>query len=126
MYKALVCSNLDYYETIYHIPALNSQTSLHVTLNSSMEKVESTRYKAALALGTWKGFNRSKPYEELGCQILSDRRWCRRILQIKNNMTPSYLRDKLHPNRKLLYKCNNSTTFHQIRYNNFFPDAINS
>ena len=58
-----------------------------------MEKVERTQYQAALA-GTWQGSNRSKFYEELGWETLSDRRWCRRILQIhkiKNNMTPSYL-----------------------------------
>ena len=62
-----------------------------------------------------------------------DRRWCRRILQIhkiKNNMTPSYLRDQLPPYRRLLYRCKNSNTFHEIRCNTsrykniFFPNAI--
>ena len=48
-----------------------------------MEKVEITQYQAALAItGTWQGTNRSKIYEELGCETLSDGRWCRRILQI--------------------------------------------
>ena len=59
-----------------------------------MEKVERTQYLASLAItGTWQGSNLSKVYEELGWETLSDRRWCRRILQIhkiKNNMTPSY------------------------------------
>ena len=47
-------------------------------------------------------------------------------------MTPSYLREKLPPNRRPLYTFNNSNTFHEIRCktskykNNFFPDAINS
>ena len=101
-----------------------------------MEKVERTQYLAALAItGTWQGSNRSKLYEELGWETLSDRRQCRRILQIhkiKNNMTPSYLKDKLPPNRRPLYRFNNSNTFHEIkcktsRYkNSFFPDAINS
>ena len=82
MYKALVRSHLDYCDTIFHIPALNSQINLGVTLNSLMEKVERTRYQAALAItGTWQGTNRSKLYEELGWETLSDRRWCRRILQ---------------------------------------------
>ena len=58
-----------------------------------METVERTRYQAALAItGAWQGSNRSKLYEELGWESLSDRRWRRRILQIhkiKNNMTPS-------------------------------------
>ena len=75
MYKALVRSHLDYCDIIYHIPALNSQNNLGVTLNLLMEKVERTQYQAALAItGTWQGSNRSKLYEELG--------WCRRILQI--------------------------------------------
>ena len=45
-------------------------------------------------------------------------------------MIPSYLRDKLPPNRRLLYRCKNSNTFHEIRCNtsryknSFFPDAI--
>ena len=68
-----------------------------------METVERTQYQAALAItGAWQGSNRSKLYEELGWESLSDRRWRRRILQIhkiKNNMTPSYLRDKLPPNQ---------------------------
>ena len=66
-----------------------------------MEKVKRTQYQAALAItGTWHGYNRSKPYEELGWETLTERRWCRRILQIhkiKNNTTTSYLREKLPP-----------------------------
>ena len=134
MYKALVRSHLDYCDIIYHMPALNNQINLGVTLTSLMETVERTRYQAALAItGAWQGSNRSQLYEELGWESLSDRRWCRRILQIhkiKNNTTPSYLRDKLPPNRTLLYRCKNSNTFHEIRGNTsrykniFFPDAI--
>ena len=103
IYKALVRSHLDYCDTIYHIPAFNSQINLGVTLNSLMEKVERTQYQAALAItGTWQGTNRSKLYEELGWETLSDRRWCRRILHvhtIEKYKTPSYLRDKLPPHR---------------------------
>ena len=66
-----------------------------------MERVERIQYQAALAItGAWQGSNRAKLYEELGCETLSARRWCRRILQIykiKNNMTPPYLlSDKQH------------------------------
>ena len=42
MYKALVRSHLYYCDIIYHIPTLNSQNNLGVTLNSLMEKVERT------------------------------------------------------------------------------------
>ena len=99
MYKTLVRSHLGYCDIIYHIPTSNSQLNLGVTLNSLMEKVERIHYQAALAItGTWHGSNRAKRYEELGWELVADRRWCRCILQIykiKNNMTPSYLRDKL-------------------------------
>ena len=136
MYKALVRSHLDCCDTIYHIPASNSQINLGVTLNSLMEKVERTQYQAALAItGTWQGTNRSKLYEELGWETISDSRWCRRILQIhkiENYKTPSYLKDKLPPHRRHLYRLNNSNTFQEIRCktaeykNKFFPDATSS
>ena len=119
MYKTPVRSHLDYCDIIYHIPTSNSQLNLGVRLNSLMEKVERIQYQAALAItGTWHGSNGAKLYEELGWESLSDRRWCRRILQIykiKNNMTPSYLRDKLPLTRRLLYRLGNTNTFHAIR-----------
>ena len=109
MYKALVRPHLDYCDTTYHIPALNNQVNLGVTLTSLMETVERTQNQAALAItGAWQASNRFKLYEELGCESLSDWRWCTRIPQIhkiKNNMTSSHLRDKLPPNRRLLYRC---------------------
>ena len=136
MYKALVQSHLDYCDIIYHIPAINGQTNLGVTLNSLTEKGERTQYLVALAItGTWQGSNRSELYKELGWETISDRRWCRRILQIhkiKNNMCPSYLKNKLPPNRTPLYRFNNSHTFHEVRcktsryMNSFFPHEINS
>ena len=116
------------------MPAFNSRINLYVTLSSLMEKVERIQYHAALAItGTWQGSNRAKHYKELGCGTLSDRRWCMRILhinKIKNNMTPSSLRDKLPPIRRPLYRF--GYTNREIRCktsrnkNSFFPDAINS
>ena len=110
-------------------------TYLGVTLNSLMEKVERTQYQAALAItGTWQGTNRSKLYEELGWETLSDRRCCRRILhvhKIEKYKTSSY-RDKQLPHRRPLYRFNNSNTFQEISYktsrykNSFFPDATSS
>jgi len=100
-----------------------------------MEEIEKLQYDAALIVtGAWKGSNRSKLYDELGWESLSDRRRIRRTLllhKIVNNCTPSYLKDKLPPQH---YQVNldtpplftrpgrfNSTN----RYNNsFFPDAI--
>ena len=64
-----------------------------------MEKLEIVQYQAALAVtGAWDGSNCSK-----GWETLSDRRMCRRILQIHkimNNKTPSYLKDKLPPKHR--------------------------
>ena len=128
MYKALVRSHLDYCDIIYHIPSHQNQAPLGITLHSLMEKVERIQYLAALAVsGAWRGSNRSKLYEELRWETLSDRRMCRRILQIHkifNHKTPSYLNDKLPGNTR--------NTFREIicksnRYmNSFFPDAIAS
>ena len=99
-----------------------------------METVETVQYQAALAVtGAWKGSSRSKLYEELGWESLSDRRWCRRILQIHkilNNKTPSYLQTKLPPRRRPLYRLNIADNFHEVRrrssryMNTFFPDGI--
>ena len=93
MYKTLVRPHLDYCDVIYHIPS--KQTQLGGVLNVLMEEVEKVQYQAALAItGAWQGSSRSKLYEELGWESLSDRRWCRRILQVHkivNNNTPFYL-----------------------------------
>ena len=101
-----------------------------------MEKVERIQYQAALAIsGAWRGSSRSKLYEELGWETLSDRRMSRRILQIHkiyNNKTPLYLNDKLPPNCRALFSGNARNTFREIickpnRYkNSFFPNAIAS
>ena len=99
MYKALVRSHLDYCDTIYHMLALNNQTNLGVTLTSLMETVEQIQYQVALDItGTWQGSNRSKLYEELGWKIVVD---VGAFFRYINNMTPSHLRDKLPPNRRL-------------------------
>ena len=136
IYKAFVRSHLDYCDIIYHIPSHLNQAPLGVTLNSLMEKIERIQYQAALAIsGAWRGSSRSKIYEELGWESLSDRRMGRRILQIHkilNNKTPSYLSDKLPPNSRTLFSGNVRNTFRELicksnRYmNSFFPDAIAS
>ena len=99
-----------------------------------MEKVERIQYQAALAItGAWQGSSRSKIYDELGWETLSDRRKCRRVIQIHkiiNNNTLLYLKDKLPPKCREMFSGKIRTTFHAIicksnRYmNSFFPDAI--
>ena len=81
MYKALVRSHPDYCDIIYHVPSV--QTQFGVNLTDLMGKAERIQYQAALAVtGVWQGSSRSKVYEDLGWESLSEHRWCRRILQI--------------------------------------------
>jgi len=78
----------------------------HTFTNYLMELTEKVQYQAALAVtGAWQGTDRVKLYEELGWESLTDRRLYRRILQmhkIFDGQTPSYLREKLPPNRNSL------------------------
>ena len=131
MYKALVRSHLDYCDIIYHIPATIHQNPLGTSLNYSMENIEKIQYQAALAVtGTWQGSNRSKLYDELGWETLSDRRMCRRVLQLHkiiNNKTPTFLKEKLPPRRRALIHLPNVFQTYRCRTtkfrNSFFPDA---
>ena len=111
MFKAFVRSHLDYCDIIYHIPP--KQDQFGVTLNSLMEKVERIQYQAALAvIGAWQGSTRSKLYDELGWESLSNCGWCKRILHIHiimSNETPLYLKDKSNLLRRPLYSQNYST-----------------
>ena len=73
-----------------------------------MERVEKIQYQTALAItGTWQGTSRNKLYDELGWESLSDRWWCRRLIQffiIRNNMTQgTYLKENLPLKRSLLF-----------------------
>lgn len=112
MYKALVRSHLDYCDIIYHEPPRLNQPPIGKTLTSLMAMTERVQYQAALAVtGAWQGSNRSKLYEELGWENLSDRGMSRRILQIhkiSNEKTPSYLKDKLPANRRRFFMDSNA------------------
>ena len=69
-----------------------------------MEKVERIQYQAAPAVtGAWQGSSRVKLYEELGWESLSERRMCKRVLQIHkivDRRTPCYLHDKMPPDHR--------------------------
>ena len=80
--------------------------------------------------GAWQGSDRVKLYEELGWESLTDRRFYRRILQLHkifDGQTPSYLREKLPPNRNSLLNLPN--VFQELRHgtqgylNSFLPDG---
>ena len=134
MYKALVRPHLDYCDIIYHIPSIIHRQPLGVTLNSLMTKVERIQYQAALAItGAWQGASRTKLYDELGWETLSDCRKCRRAIQVHkiiNNRTLSKT-NYLQTSEKslvgtfvvpfMIFFCKSN------RYrNSFFPDAIAS
>ena len=118
MYKALVRSHLDYCDIIYHLPSITHQPPLGRTLCSLMEEVERIQYQAALAITrAWQGSSRSKIYDELGWETLSDRHKFRRVLQIHkffNNNTLSYLKEKLPPYCREMFSGNIRHTFHAI------------
>ncbi len=106
MYIALVRSHLEYCDVIFHIPPKIHPPPLGMSLHDHMEKLEKVQYQAGLAVtGAWQGTSRIKLYEQLGWESLSDRRICRRVLQIHkivNEKTPKYLQDCLPPNRNVI------------------------
>ena len=83
------------------------------TLSNLMEKLESVKYSAALAVtGAWRETSREKLYLDLGWESLSLRRWSRRLmlfykvinnLTIINNLIPDYTRDPLPPLQQVQY-----------------------
>ena len=122
------------YSVIYHITPLSSQYCSSITLNSLMESIERIQYQAALFItGTWKHTNRNKLYE-LGWVSPSDRRWCRRHIQmfkVHNGLTPCDLNGNLPPKRRLLYGNDNPNVYYQVscnssRFKNSFFPQFNS
>ena len=133
IYKSFIRPHLDYCDTIYHEPS--KINALGQSLSTIMEDIERVQYQAALVVtGAWKGTSRTKLYEELGWESLSDRRRIRRVLllhKIVNNSTPDYLKAKL-PVQRILGNEDSPSLFatpgrynSTNRFNNsFFPDAI--
>ena len=101
-----------------------------------MEKVERTQYHVALSItGTWQGTSRyklTKSWDGSHCLTVVGAGAFSRYKKNEKYITPSYLRDKLPPHHRHLYRFNNSNTFQKIscktcRYqNSFFPDATSS
>ena len=130
MYKTFSRSHLDYCDIIFHQAA--KITNQGQVLTTSMENIERVQYRGALAVtGAWKGTNRSKIYEELGWEALSDRRKVQRLIQlykIINYRTPSYLRDKLPPQSHPFDETSFTLREYRTRTDRFamtfFPDTI--
>ena len=81
MFKTFARTHMDYCDIIYH--QASKITTAGQVLTSLMEEVERVQYRGALAVtGAWKGTSRSKIYEELGWESLSDRRKVQRLIQM--------------------------------------------
>ena len=100
-----VLPHLDYGDVIYH------RTDL-------MDLIERVQYKAALIVsGCWQGTSRTKLYDELGWESLSDRRWVRRLTlfyKIQNGLAPLYLSPHIPTRNEIGMSLRN-------RDNNAFP-----
>ena len=99
LYKLYAGPHLDYDEVIYHISQKVCDFSHEVTLHRLMERLESVKYSAGLAItGAWKGTSRDKIYEELGWESLNDRRWSRLLalfFKLINELAPEYTRHSI-------------------------------
>ena len=96
MYKLYARPHIDFGHVIYHDQSMPLS-----------RKLESTQYKAALAVsGARKGTNKDRLLEELGWETLSNRRWYRRLClfyKIVNNQAPHYLRDYIPEENNIQY-----------------------
>ena len=96
-YKMHVLQHLDYGDVIYH----NSRTDL-------MDFIERVQYKAALIVsGCWQVTSRTKRYDKLSWESLSDRRWVRRLTlfyKIPKGLAPLHLSPHI-PTRNEIRNC---------------------
>ena len=126
--------HLDYGDVIYHTPAKLCEFSHNEILTSSMEKLESVQYSAALAVtGTWRGTSRANLYAELGWESLNSRRWSRRLTllyKIVNNLTPSYMTEPIPLLQQSHYTLRNPDVIGRIRArtekfkSSFYPSCL--
>ena len=99
-----------------------------------MEKLESVQYSAALVItGTWRGTSREKLYTELGWELLSSRRWSRRLTllyKFVNNLSPEYTVDPIPPFHQSQYCLRDQDVIGQMRArtekckSSFYPNCL--
>ena len=145
IYNSHIRSHLDYCDILYHKPMYDDFNSSYYSERSRNDptntnyhftnKIEKVQYNAALAItGCIRGTSREKLYSELGLTSLYDRRRCHRLhlfYKIKNNLTPSYLRQfvvessqRLHNTRMIRQEVMSTRTL-KFMYS-FFPDVTKS
>ena len=95
VYKSNIRPQVEYCDIIFHHSP--PENPLSKDLNTKMKKIESVQLQAAYAVtGAWKGSSRDKLYDDLGWELLSHRRWFRRMsvfYKIVNKQSPGYLVD---------------------------------
>ena len=78
IYKLFIGPHLDCGDIIYH------KNDPQMTFDVA-KRLEQTQYCAALfGTGAWRGTNRQRLYDELGCESLFNRRWFRRLCHFFN------------------------------------------
>ena len=116
-YKMSVRPHLEYGDVIFH----NQRKDL-------MDLIERVQNKAArIVPGCWQGTSRERLYEELGWELLSDRRLARRLTifyKINNGLAPPYLSNHIPQRNEICVNLRNrvdSTPFIRTeRYENNF------
>ena len=100
MYKMFGRPHLDYCDVIYHIPAITDDFDSSITLSYPMEHLEEVQDQAAALVinGCWQGI----PFSGKGGQLIH-----------KNS--PSYLCERIPPQRIPIYRHQGTNTFHRIK-----------
>ena len=122
IYKAFLRPLIDYGDIIYDQPQNES----------FCEKLESTQYKAALAItGAIQGTSRDKLYQELGLESLKSRRWYKRLscmFKIMNREAPNYLINLIPRCEQTILTRNNHIPIYHCRTDcfkySFFPSTL--
>ena len=101
IFKLYIRPHIDFCDVIFHIPSITNPSDSSINLDYLMNTLERIQNHDALVIsGSWKETNLNKICDELGCETLTDRRWCRRLFhfyKIQNNLTPPYLKDPIPP-----------------------------
>ena len=120
IYKVFRRPLIDYGDIIYDQP----------NNDSFCEKLESTQYKAALAItGAKQGTSRDRVYAELGLESLKARRWYKRLsCMFMNEQAPSYLINLIPKNNQIIRTRNSHIPIFHCRTDcfkySFFPSTL--
>ena len=100
IYKLYVRPHMDYADILYNVSERDKTNIFpNEVTNDMARKIESVQYEAArITTGAWNKTSRSKLYDDLGWETLSDRRTCRKLTllyEIQKEKLPRYLHSTL-------------------------------